>query len=53
MSITEIRLENTVICHKCRKVYLVKDWQPQRTLKEKCPNCNEARLYWAVREKEE
>lgn len=53
MNLEEIKLEETVICHNCRKVYKTKGWEATQILKEKCPNCGNKTLYWAVKEKEE
>lgn len=53
MAIYEIKMEETVICHNCRKIFMVKDWKPTDTLKARCPECEKRTLYWAIRTREE
>lgn len=53
MPIKELKLENTIYCSNCKKVYVVEDWTPADTLNAKCPNCKQKKLYWAVKTREE
>lgn len=53
MAIKEIKMENTVICQTCRKIFLAEEWKPIDIINKNCPNCKQRTLYWAVRTREE